>query len=98
MSLHLNDSASLDRRTNLSRTGVWSSGMILALGDVPVHWDDTSMREALGSIPSSPLFFKLSIIFCLFNMQFYHLYNKHLYQLAELDPVPRRQVYNFQPI
>ena len=35
--------------------GVWSSGMILALGD----FNYTNMREALGSIPSSPhSFFK----------------------------------------
>ena len=31
-------------------TGVWSSGMILALG----KFNYASMREALGSIPSSP--------------------------------------------
>ena len=38
--------------------GVWSSGMILALGDNRVNsvGIGTSMREALGSIPSSPLF------------------------------------------
>ena len=44
---------------NLHNTGVWSSGMILALGDIRVHLVevDTSMREALGSIPSSPLLF-----------------------------------------
>ena len=42
------------------KSGVWSSGMILALGDDLAHQiDNTNMREALGSIPSSPLFFKI---------------------------------------
>ena len=38
-------------------TGVWSSGMILALGD---YFGNTNLREALGSIPSMPPFFFLT--------------------------------------
>ena len=45
----LTSSLDLTLSNPFNKSGVWSSGMILALGN-------PNMREALGSIPSMPLF------------------------------------------
>ena len=47
------------KKGSFKNKGVWSSGMILALGDGLVNQAEPSLWEALGSNPSSPLSFFL---------------------------------------
>ena len=63
---------------------MWSSGMILALGEVRVTLELQSMREALGSIPSSPLFvFGMRNCIPWYGMYYENFFDKASYEITQ---------------